>query len=155
MYLKIVRFIINCIVVFISVLFVNPSLSAEINCPDSQNIVGTWQLIHYSDKLHDGTVIQLNPPKAQGLLIYSASGYMSVALTLILPHSKIPNIPYFYSGTYILRPHQIIHVPEFATDNDIIGQKQIRYVHCINHEMSLIVHGQKGMAILVWKKIIA
>lgn len=54
----------------------------------AQNIVGSWKLVAYEDRLADGSVEYPFGRKPVGLLIYDATGHMAIQIMKV-PHPKV------------------------------------------------------------------
>lgn len=76
-----------------------------------QDLVGSWQLLEYRLILGENTVFPLGP-KPQGIIIYSADGFMSA--NLMKPGAKPHEESWPHEGTVEERANSMLHTLTYA-----------------------------------------
>lgn len=136
------------------------SLLLLIFCLQAQafNIVGSWKLV--SIQQENNTQILPSCYSPIGMLIYTASGYMSASINCMETQgSKTPSFSpkdmTFYSGKYVLNKNKITHVVQYASTNTYYGKLLERQIEIINDkEIILTVKTQGGGFVsLTWHKV--
>ncbi len=122
-------------------------------------IIGTWLLESFliespeKEQRNWGT-------NAQGLLIYTPSGHMSVSINRnVEKKSAVEAENYFdsilfYSGTFSVDGKTVKHQVTQASNPNRIGKEQVRFAKLENNTLTLTSPDESfGRAILTWKKI--
>ena len=136
----------------------------------ANKLIGVWRLDSFRIKKADNSILKPFGENPDGLLIYDASGYMSVNLM----SKKVPPFagqsPFSatnaeklkafegflgYSGRYRISGHQIIHLPQVGSFPNWIGKELIRDVEITDNQLKLTTtrSGPNGqIAELIWKR---
>lgn len=119
---------------------------------------GTWTLESFELE-KDG---QRTPwgTRANGLLIYTATGHMSVSINKAIENdtsqTDLENVfdsVLFYSGTYQVEGDLIRHQVTNASNPARVGKEMIRYAKLEGDKLTLTTPNESfGRAILVWKR---
>lgn len=126
---------------------------------DAFTLVGTWKLL---DIEHQTATGQWEPDcvAPQGLLTYTASGYMAVGINCMqnkTSHqpSYRPQDLTFYTGTYRLKGNHITHIVQNSSSPAFYGKHLERTLQCLNaDEMVLNAIEPNGQKVkLQWRKI--
>ena len=137
--------------------------------------IGTWRLISCKVERSDGSVTDLYGPTPLGLLMYDATGHMSVhLLTPDLPKCGTPDrrkcpdaqarVAFDnyggYFGRYEVRSSEnvVFHYVEGASTPDWIGTSQKRFVNVDANRLTITtppqqVGGVESVVILVWERV--
>ncbi|MDZ4661294.1 MAG: lipocalin-like domain-containing protein [Pseudomonadota bacterium] len=122
-------------------------------------IVGTWLLERFLIESSENGLRDWGT-NAQGLLIYTSSGHMSVSINRdVEKKSAVEAQNYFdsilfYSGTFAVDATTVKHQVTQASNPTRIGKEQIRYAKLENNILTLTSPDESfGRAILTWKKI--
>lgn len=117
-------------------------------------LVGMWELQSVV-RTDTATGKQTDPfgKKTHGYIIYSANHQMQVDI-----HGTKGKLAYM--GTYTVRGDTVTHIPEFASNADIVGKPQVRKIELKTPNRLLIqtdggpsaVDGIVGIARMVWKR---
>jgi len=123
-------------------------------------LLGTWEL--------EGFQI-ITPEKEKrnwgeemtGLLIYSATGHMSVSISKKLVGANDTNKDkvlldsfIFYAGTYSIQSKEIVHYVSIATNQDRKNKEMRRFFKIKEDLLTLSSPEQSfGKAVLKWRKI--
>lgn len=106
-------------------------------------IVGTWEFVSWTYVSHQGEIVDFFGEESRGILMYDASGYMSVQL-MKLPRNNMSVQHLFegppeevarayatyaaYYGRYFERsPGELIHVIEGSLFPNWTGKEEIRF----------------------------
>lgn len=137
------------------------------------DLVGTWRLRSMEATDASGRVSHPLGSDARGLLVYTADGYMSVA---IMQGERLPAGTrdwrggsdevmlaaargyLSYAGRYELRGDHVLHRVEVALFPDWVGSTQVRYVHLAGDQLTLRarpagVDGRTRGARLLWERV--
>ncbi len=124
-----------------------------------EQVHGAWNLISFEIENPEG---QRSPwgKNTHGLLLYSASGHMSVSINKDFESSDegesadtLDSI-LFYSGTYVVEGDVIRHQVTEASNPKRIGKEMIRHAQLKGDALDLTTPIESfGRAILVWKKV--
>lgn len=122
-------------------------------------ILGAWTLDSFELEDLDGTKSPWGS-NAHGLLIYEASGKMSVSINRDQDQEtpekfeRIFDSTLFYSGRFKVNSSEIHHIVENASNPDRIGKQLVRYSKLEGDLLKLSSPKESfGTAHLVWKKI--
>ena len=124
-----------------------------------RELIGSWELLSF--ELEDPAGIR-KPwgTDIRGILIYSETGKMSVAI-----NKKIESSPdgeaqdtldsmLFYSGRYSIEDSTVHHHVEVASDPERVGKDLVRSAELTGDALKLTSPAQSfGRSILVWKKV--
>lgn len=98
--------------------------------------------------------------EVHGLLLYTATGHMSVSINKAIessPDGEIQDIfdsILFYAGTFLVSGNEIIHKVTEASNPARVGKSLIRYAKFENGILELASTVESfGQAILRWRKI--
>ncbi len=117
-----------------------------------EKLFGAWKLQEFI--IDDSQGSKLWRPGAHGLLIYSETGHMSVAINSELSDGSVIDSMLFYSGTYEVEGKSVRHRVSNATDPQRIGQELFREAYFSDaRTLKLTAHGDFGTAILTWLKL--
>jgi hypothetical protein len=118
------------------------------------SLVGMWELQSVV-RTDTATGKQMDPfgKKTHGYLIYSANHQMQVDI-----HGTKAKLAYL--GTYTVRGNTVTHIPELASNADIVGKPQLRKIELKTPNRLVIqtdggasaVDGIVGIAKMVWKR---
>lgn len=115
-------------------------------------LTGSWKLVSYTSEKPDGGIIYPLGADAQGSILYTADGYVSVH---IMPYGRTgeveggqynngvlfySNLPYIgYSGRYIIDENRpsVTHLVEICIDPAWVGQRQFRVINWIGDVLQL------------------
>lgn len=122
------------------------------------DLVGTWKLVNFD--------IEESPEKkanwganAQGILIYTVDGHVSVNINRDLPKydssaQETLDGCLFYAGTYHLEGrNRVVHTVWVATDPHRRGHEMIREVTLDGDTLTLVGEGAYGVSTVTWEKI--
>ncbi|MEI8025283.1 MAG: lipocalin-like domain-containing protein [Pseudomonadota bacterium] len=122
------------------------------------NPIGSWELESFEiDSPEKGK----RPwgTNARGLLIYSATGHVSVAINKDIvstgnPENDLIDSILFYAGTYLLEENCIRHQVTLASNSSRVGKQMVRFAS-LNGDLLTITTPQEsyGKATIVWRKI--
>ncbi|OFZ30735.1 MAG: hypothetical protein A2622_13785 [Bdellovibrionales bacterium RIFCSPHIGHO2_01_FULL_40_29] len=122
-------------------------------------IVGTWLLERFLIETPQNEQRDWGS-NAQGLLIYTSSGHMSVSINRdVEKKSDVEAQNYFdsilfYSGTFVVDGEVVKHQVMQASNPNRIGKEQIRFAKLENNILTLTSPNESfGRAILTWRKI--
>lgn len=132
-----------------------------------ENFLGTWKLIS-SEHRSDGQVIYPFGQNVVGLLMYDATGYMSVQLmradrpifegTLTELKTAFEGLTYF--GIYEVNESEgiITHHVENSSFPNLAGTSQIRFFQFSDNRLTLripetIQGDEKKTGVLVWERV--
>lgn len=112
--------------------------------------IGSWRLVDFRLTAADGNVTRPFGD-SRGLLIYSADGFMSAAMT------DGGMRPLFYSGPYEALVDRNVHHIEQSNDPDLVGTDQQRLVSFEGERLVLtaspsIAGGPGTTADIVWER---
>ena len=123
------------------------------------NLVGTWRLISFQIESLKKVCSDWGK-NAEGLLIYTDSGHMSVSINKnVIKESEnefenILNSTLFYSGTYKVQGHVVHHQVKHASNPDRIGKELIRYAELSGENLTLTTPEESfGRAIIIWRRV--
>lgn len=122
--------------------------------------LGTWTLKAFLIESPQGVRSDWGT-QAQGMLIYSPSGHMSVSINKAVENdpsqSEAENVLdsiLFYSGTYSIEGNVIRHQVTNASNPARIGKEMIRYAELDGDTLTLTTPQESfGRAILVWRRV--
>lgn len=123
-------------------------------------VLGTWKLLSFEIEDLQGNRHSWGND-AQGLLIYTYGGHMSVSINKALEKKSdndaqnIFDSILFYSGTYSADGKTIKHQVTQASNPARIGKEMLRYAELNDDVLTLESPKESfGKAILKWKKIV-
>ena len=136
-----------------------------------ERLVGTWQLQHWQCIYEDGTTTEPFGTGAEGLLLYSADGWMSACimaprrprLSTANPR-EAPNAEraaafdgYFsYAGRWRIVDGRVQHEVTLALNPGMVGTLQLRDAELSEHGLTLSaaepVRGGKRLHRLEWRR---
>jgi Lipocalin-like domain len=139
----------------------------------SNPLVGTWRLLSWENRSADGTISYPLGRRAVGLIIYTADGYMSVAIMRadrepfaagdLLGGSseekaRAAESYVSYCGRYELRGDSVIHHVELSLFPNWSGVDQARLVEVTGKRLTLrarplLLDGIEQSACLVWERM--
>ena len=125
-----------------------------------EQLTGTWTLQSFQIESNEGSRSDWGN-HAQGLLIYSPSGHMSVSINKDVENDPEQNEAQnlfdsilFYSGTYQVEGSTIKHRVTQASNPTRIGKEMIRYSEFKGDTVILTTPKESfGRAILIWQKV--
>jgi hypothetical protein len=125
------------------------------------NLVGVWKLTAIDRQTSEKIwATDTNCFKPTGLIIYTASGYMSAGVNCMNPKSFnqpsfSPGNITFYMGKYIVKHHKVIHISENASNQDNYQKQEVREFHVLNkHKFMLIIKNKDdSLERLTWEKV--
>ena len=125
-----------------------------------EQLIGTWTLQSFHIESNVGSLSDWGA-NAQGLLIYSPSGHMSVSINKDVENDSEQNEAQnlfdsilFYSGTYQVEGNTIKHQVTQASNPTRIGKEMIRYSEFKGDTVILTTPKESfGRAILIWRKV--
>ncbi len=138
-----------------------------------QQLVGTWKLLSYEFRFSDGRVDYPWGRDAEGLLIYSADGYMMATfcsanrprfasddLAKADPNEQVQAARTYvsYGGSYELQGNKLIHHVLVSLFPNWVGQPQIRVIEQLEGDhLTLATEpgtfaGQSAQGYLSWKR---
>ena len=122
-------------------------------------IVGSWRLESFEIE-SPSKQVRAWGKNPQGLLIYSADGYMSVGIHRDNEKKSgnewrdLFDSILFYSGTYSIHEKELHHQVTQASDPKRIGTTQVRFATLEGDKLTLKSPIESfGQATLVWRKI--
>jgi hypothetical protein len=138
---------------------------------DADRLVGTWQLHRWQCIYDDGTSTEPFGPGAEGLLLYSADGWMSACimaqgrapLSTANPR-EAPELEraaafdgYFsYAGRWRIRDGRVQHEVTLALNPGMVGTLQVRDARLADQELTLSaaesVRGGTRLHRLAWRR---
>ena len=122
-------------------------------------LIGSWVLKSFVIE-DPQQVMEPWGDNARGLLIYTASGTMSVSINKEIEKSldnkaeDIFDSILFYAGTYEIHGQTICHTVDHASDPARIGKQLVRFASFDRNQLILATPQESfGRAILTWQKI--
>jgi len=138
---------------------------------EADRLVGTWQLRHWHTVYEDGTTTEPFGPGAEGLLLYSADGWMSACIMAAgrarLSGTNPREAPeleraaafdgYFsYAGRWRILERRVQHEVTLALNPGLVGTLQLRDARLADQELTLSaeesVRGGMRLHRLVWRR---
>ena len=136
-------------------------------------LVGTWRLVSYSCSDKDGNVEYPLGADANGYIIYTADGYMSVSMSAAnrsnnasndlkggTAEEKIAAAETYiaYCGKYELHEDRVIHHIELALFPSRVGTSQVRYYELSGNRINLktppiLINGRPQACEIVWDRV--
>jgi hypothetical protein len=123
-----------------------------------EKVQGSWTLVSFQIEPKEGPVRDWGK-NAHGLLFYSASGHMSVAINKDVVRESENEFEdlfdsiLFYAGTYQVEGDLILHKVTEASSPERIGRELLRYAKFNGDQVTLTTpHESFGRAILTWRK---
>ena len=120
------------------------------------DLVGAWRLHDYILKAADGTTSRPFREDSNGLIFYTANGFMSVATVQI--EKATGEGPFLsYHGPFDLYEDRLVHHIEMSTDPDLIGRDNVRYPVLDGDTLTLMARpslfaGEGSEADIVWRR---
>ena len=122
------------------------------------NIQGSWELKSFEIKNPDG---QVRPwgKNTRGLLVYAATGHVSVAINRDLVSTGNADKDsfdaiLFYAGTYRVDGDVIKHQVTIASNLSRVGKEMLRFAELKNDLMTLSTPPESfGTATIVWRRL--
>jgi hypothetical protein len=120
------------------------------------DFIGAWRLAGF--KLIDDSGAQTEPwlEGSDGLLIYSANGYMSAVVAVVdTPGAAAKHVA--YSGPFEVEDDRVIHHVVLGSDPNLIGRAQTRMTEFDGAILTLssspsIYGGENSKALLLWRR---
>jgi hypothetical protein len=115
-------------------------------------LVGAWQLQHWQVVYEDGTTTEPFGPGAEGLLLYTADGWMSACIMAAdrtpLSFGNPREAPEFeraaafdgyfsYAGRWRIRDRRVQHEVTVALNPGLVGTLQLRDAQLMERELTL------------------
>lgn len=138
------------------------------------DLVGTWKLVSVEMRYSNGDVRYPWGTHANGHLLYSAEGYMSVALATgerplfttediltgsLEEQAQAARSYVSYGGTYELQEgNEITHHVEISLFPNWVGQAQLRYIEVVDDKQlilrtaPILANGKQGTGYLIWSR---
>ena len=123
-----------------------------------KQIQGSWKLVSFEIEPKEGPRRDWGR-NAHGLLFYSTSGQMSVAINKDVARESENEFEdlfdsiLFYAGTYQVEGDLIRHKVTEASSPERIGRELLRYAKFDGDQVTLTTpHESFGRAILTWRK---
>jgi hypothetical protein len=136
------------------------------------NIVGTWRLVSFHGRNASGDLRPAFGENAQGLLVYTAEGYMMAALSAAgrspfrssdfrggTPEEALLAVNSYisYCGRYEISGDKITHHVEMSLYPNWVGQDQVRNLRFEEEKLILstpafLLSGDKWTFELVWER---
>jgi len=125
------------------------------------NLVGVWKLMSLEKQNPQKTWgTDTNCFQPTGLIIYTASGYMSAGVNCMDPKSfNQPNFSpgdiTFYMGKYIVKHNHVIHLSQNASNQDYYKKQATREFHVLSkNKFALIITNKDGsLERLTWQRV--
>ncbi len=138
-----------------------------------QSLVGVWRLLSYESRGRDGTTRFPYGQGVYGYIIYSAEGYMSVAImgadrTDFASGDRLSGTPEEYAramktyvsycGSYEVLPDRVIHHVELSHFPNWSGADQKRFYEIDGDRVRMrtppfVLRGIEQTAHLVWERV--
>lgn len=135
-------------------------------------ILGTWNLVKWSNQLDDGTEIYPFGKDAKGYIHYSKNGHLFVHIMMENRENYSGTDPFkgsldedvaamksqiTYAGTYEFIDGQIVHHVTMSSFPNWVGGDQVRNFEFVDEHLHLSVtsavfQGQNVSAKLIWKQ---
>lgn len=141
----------------------------------ASSLLGTWHLVSYKVERSDGSVADLYGPSPLGVLVYDATGHMSVHLLKTdlpkcgtIDRRKCPDEQARlafdnyagYWGRYQVKASEnaVFHYVDGASWPDYIGTSQKRFVAVSGDRLTITtpplqIGGVESVGVLVWTRI--
>ena len=135
-------------------------------------IVGTWKLVSWENRTTDGQVSYPFGKEATGYILYSAEGYMSVAIMTDCPHFVSGDVlggtpeekagameTYVsYCGRYEIQDGSVIHHIEVSLFPNWVGVQQKRFFNFEGNQLQLstppiLQQGKEQTGHLIWQRV--
>lgn len=114
-----------------------------------KKVIGLWRLVDFTIISPDN-IERKWAEETHGTLIYTPGNFMSVSIN---GKRNGESVFLFYSGKYIVYKNNIIkHRVDNATDPNRINKTMIREATYENGILTLIAHGDYGVAVIKWEK---
>ncbi len=140
---------------------------------NQESIVGTWRLLSFHGRNANGDLRPALGENAQGLLVYTAEGYMIAILSEVgrppfrsndfrggTPEEALAaaNSCISYSGRYEVTGNTVTHHVEMSLFPNWIGQDQIRNLKFVEGNLmlstpSFLLSGGEWTFELVWERV--
>lgn len=125
----------------------------------AKEVIGSWKLKSFQIESPEGATRDWGQ-NTHGLLIYSATGQMSVSINKDVvwesesEHEDLFDSILFYAGTYQVQGNVIRHQVTEASNPSRIGKDMIRYADLSDKQITLTTPQESfGRAILIWEKV--
>jgi hypothetical protein len=138
-----------------------------------ESVVGTWRLVNFHGRKADGTLRPALGENAQGLLVYTADGYMIAILSQVdrpsfrsrdfrggTPEEALMAVNSYvsYCGRYEVDGDTVIHHVEMSLFPNWIGQDQVRNLRFADGNLilstpSFLLSGHQWRFELVWERV--
>jgi Lipocalin-like domain len=120
------------------------------------DFIGAWRLAGF--RLIDADGAQTEPwlEGSDGMLIYSADGYMSAVIAVVdAPGGKPSHVA--YSGPFEVQDDRVIHHVVMSSEPGLVGQPQTRMTEFDGKTLTLssspsIYGGADSRALLLWQR---
>ncbi len=137
----------------------------------ADQLIGSWQLRHWQCRYEDGTITEPFGAGADGLLLYSADGWMSACIMArgrarlsVANPREAPEAErvaafdgYFsYAGRWRILDRRVQHEVTLALNPGMVGTLQLREAEVLGAQLTLsAAEGTRGgmrMHRLVWRR---
>ncbi len=124
---------------------------------NSEDFIGTWRLVGFQITDSDGNETSPWSEGSDGMLIYTADGYMSASMAVIdKPDQETPD-PMTYCGPYEVLEDRVIHHVVMSSETRLVGQAQTRLTDYDGETLKLssspsLYGGEGTTATLSWKR---
>ncbi len=125
------------------------------------DLIGSWKLLSFQIEDTAGVKRDWQGGGAEGILIYSKAGLVSVAINASPATFKQLKNPeellersLFYAGTYTVKGNEIIHQVQLAINPARIGETMIRSFELKDKNLTLKGSGEYGASIILWERIL-
>lgn len=122
-------------------------------------VIGTWRLDRFEIQPNEGPARAWGA-NTHGLLIYSPTGHMSVAINKEVMWDSENELEdlfdsiLFYAGTYQVEGNLIRHQVTEASNPSRIGKEMLRYAEFDGDKVTLTTPVESfGRAVLVWQRV--
>ncbi len=119
---------------------------------EQEQLIGTWRLVDFSYTDASGNTSHQGADGKDGLIIYSADGYVAVAT-----HRKDGSL-LSYFGRFEVGRDQLVHHVEMSSDGALVGTAQHRAARLEGARLVLsasptIIGGPGTSADLTWQRV--
>lgn len=124
---------------------------------NSEDFVGTWRLVGFHVTDADGNQTDPWLEGSDGMLIYTADGYMSASMAVVdKPDQETPD-GMTYCGPYEVLEDRVIHHVVMSSEARLVGQGQTRMTDYDGKTLSLssspsLYGGDGTTATLLWQR---
>lgn len=121
-----------------------------------EEFVGAWRLAGFTLVNDDGTESEPWLEGSDGMLIYSADGYMSAIIAVVDESDGSPK-HIAYSGPFQAEDDKVIHHVVMSSEPTLVGRPQTRFTEYDGTTLTLssspsIYGGPNSKALLSWQR---